>query len=242
MCVDPRPTLVTRRAAVHLAPRAGTNVALLNSLLHEIIRTGRIDRDFVEAHTVGFEELVEHVADTTPAWAARICDVPARKIGEAAEILGGAERLLSTVLQGVYQSHQATAAACQVNNLQLIRGMLGRHVQERQRSHAGRIEFQARAAVRTHQGERSGPWRVDQAGQGDRRADGEQGAGEVGRVEVRQQVLHRDPKSAFQRGGQRSHSGSEGPTKDQLYEEAKKRNIHGRSQMTKRQLENALGR
>ncbi|MXM66160.1 plasmid stabilization protein [Streptomyces sp. HUCO-GS316] len=52
----------------------------------------------------------------------------------------------------------------------------------------------------------------------------------------------RDPKSASQRGGQRSHSGSQGPTKDQLYEEAKKRNIQGRSSMTKRQLENALGR
>ncbi|MGW5480720.1 plasmid stabilization protein [Streptomyces sp. NPDC004008] len=52
----------------------------------------------------------------------------------------------------------------------------------------------------------------------------------------------RDSKSAPQRGGQRSHSGAEGPTKDQLYEEAKKRNIHGRSSMTKQQLENALGR
>ncbi|MFJ7905040.1 plasmid stabilization protein [Streptomyces sp. NPDC096198] len=52
----------------------------------------------------------------------------------------------------------------------------------------------------------------------------------------------RDPKSASQRGGQRSHSGAEGPTKDQLYEEAKKRDIHGRSSMTKQQLENALGR
>ncbi|MEU6324535.1 plasmid stabilization protein, partial [Streptomyces sp. NPDC047009] len=38
------------------------------------------------------------------------------------------------------------------------------------------------------------------------------------------------------------HSGAEGPTRDQLYEEAKKRNIHGRSSMTKQQLENALGR
>ncbi|MFJ5534797.1 plasmid stabilization protein [Streptomyces sp. NPDC093261] len=52
----------------------------------------------------------------------------------------------------------------------------------------------------------------------------------------------RDPKSAPQRGGQRSRSGAEGPTKDQLYEEAKKRNIQGRSSMTKQQLENALGR
>ncbi|MFJ8106063.1 plasmid stabilization protein [Streptomyces sp. NPDC096132] len=52
----------------------------------------------------------------------------------------------------------------------------------------------------------------------------------------------RDPKSASQRGGQRSHSGAEGPTRDQLYEEAKKRNIEGRSSMTKQQLQNALGR
>ncbi|MER5431315.1 plasmid stabilization protein [Streptomyces sp. NPDC002588] len=52
----------------------------------------------------------------------------------------------------------------------------------------------------------------------------------------------RDPKSSYQRGGQRSHSGAEGPTKEQLYEEAKKRNIQGRSSMTKKQLENALGR
>ncbi|MFG2555716.1 molybdopterin oxidoreductase family protein [Streptomyces sp. NPDC048581] len=126
VCVDPRPTPVARQASVHLAPRAGTNVALLNALLYEIIRTDRVDHAFIDAHTVGFEELAARVADCTPAWAARICDVPARKIAEAAEILGGAERLLSTVLQGVYQSHQATAAACQVNNLQLIRGMLGR--------------------------------------------------------------------------------------------------------------------
>ncbi|MEV5911282.1 plasmid stabilization protein [Streptomyces sp. WAC 01325] len=52
----------------------------------------------------------------------------------------------------------------------------------------------------------------------------------------------RDPKSASERGGQRSHSGAQGPTKDQLYEEAKKRNIEGRSSMTKKQLQNALGR
>jgi anaerobic selenocysteine-containing dehydrogenase len=41
-------------------------------------------------------------------------------------MIGKAKRLLCTVLQGVYQSNQATAAACQVNNLVLIRGMIGR--------------------------------------------------------------------------------------------------------------------
>ncbi|MEU5312704.1 plasmid stabilization protein [Streptomyces sp. NPDC021562] len=52
----------------------------------------------------------------------------------------------------------------------------------------------------------------------------------------------RDPKSASQRGGERSHSGAQGPTRDQLYEEAKKRDVHGRSSMTKDQLRKALGR
>ena len=52
--------------------------------------------------------------------------MPPATIGAAAELLGSAERLLSTVLQGFYQSHQATAAAVQVNNLHLVRGMLGR--------------------------------------------------------------------------------------------------------------------
>jgi anaerobic selenocysteine-containing dehydrogenase len=126
VCVDPRATPVARHATVHLAPRGGTNVALLNALLHEIIRTDRVDHDFLAAHTVGFEELRSRVAPCTPRWAAGICDVPARAIEEAAEVIGGARRLLCTVLQGVYQSHQATAAAVQVNNLNLVRGMLGR--------------------------------------------------------------------------------------------------------------------
>ncbi|MEU4493405.1 plasmid stabilization protein [Streptomyces sp. NPDC023998] len=51
-----------------------------------------------------------------------------------------------------------------------------------------------------------------------------------------------DPKSASQRGGERSHRGAQGPTKDQLYEEAKKKNIEGRSSMNKDELRRALGR
>ncbi|XUL85979.1 plasmid stabilization protein [Streptomyces galilaeus] len=63
-----------------------------------------------------------------------------------------------------------------------------------------------------------------------------------GEAKTSSKTSTRDPKSASQRGGQRSHSGAEGPTKDQLYAEAKKRNIHGRSSMNKRQLQKALGR
>lgn len=48
--------------------------------------------------------------------------------------------------------------------------------------------------------------------------------------------------SSGRRGGLRSHRGSGGRTKDQLYAEAKKKNIHGRSSMTKAELEKAVGR
>ena len=61
-----------------------------------------------------------------PSTLAAICGVDAGAIREAAGIIGEAEALLTFVLQGVYQSHQATAAACQANNINLLRGMIGR--------------------------------------------------------------------------------------------------------------------
>jgi ferredoxin-nitrate reductase len=124
--VDPRPTPVVKRADVHLAIKSGTNVALLNALLHEMIENGWYDEEYVEAHTLGFEELESTISGCTPEWAAGICGVGAGEIREAARIIGTTDRLLSTALQGVYQSHQATAAACQINNIHLLRGMLGR--------------------------------------------------------------------------------------------------------------------
>ncbi|WP_197058570.1 molybdopterin-dependent oxidoreductase [Modestobacter caceresii] len=126
ICVDPRLTPVAKAATVHFAPRPGTNVMLMNALLHEIIGNGWIDREYIDAHTVGFDELEKQVKAYTPELAAEVCDVPAQQIREAARILGSAQRLLSTVLQGFYQSHQATAAAVQVNNINLIRGLLGK--------------------------------------------------------------------------------------------------------------------
>ena len=124
--VDPRPTVPARRADVHLAVRNGTNLALMNALVHEVITNGWVDHDYVDAHVVGFEKLAERTASCTPAWAARICDVDPGLIREAARIFGTSDRVLSTVLQGFYQSHLATASACQVNNLHLLRGLLGR--------------------------------------------------------------------------------------------------------------------
>lgn len=126
VCVDPRSTPVARAATVHLAPRPGTNVMLMNGLLHEIISNDWVDSGYIAAHTVGFEELRTQLAPYPAEKAAQVCDVPLEDLRAAARLLGRAERLLSTVLQGFYQSHQATAAAVQVNNVHLVRGMLGR--------------------------------------------------------------------------------------------------------------------
>jgi len=126
IAIDPRPTPVAEEADIHLAVKNGTNLALLNALVHEIIEYDRVDYEYVEANTVGFGELEEQTRDCTPEWAAEICGVPAAEIREAARVIGESERLLQTVLQGVYQSHQATASACQVNNINLVRGMIGK--------------------------------------------------------------------------------------------------------------------
>ncbi|MFJ6164265.1 molybdopterin oxidoreductase family protein [Micromonospora orduensis] len=126
LAVDPRATPVAREADLHLAVRNGTNMALMNGLLREIIRRGWYDSDYVDAHTLGFDELCRIVDGYPPRRVADICDLPAADVERAAELLGSSQRLLSTVLQGFYQSNQATAAACAVNNLHLIRGMIGR--------------------------------------------------------------------------------------------------------------------
>ncbi|EHR61741.1 molybdopterin oxidoreductase family protein [Saccharomonospora cyanea] len=130
VAVDPRRTPVTEACAqsggVHLAPLPGTNQALMNGLIREIITRGWIDHDYVAAHTLGYDELAATVEPYTPEHVARICRIDPHDVRRAAEVFGTSDRVLSTVLQGFYQSHQATAAACQVNNLHLLRGLLGR--------------------------------------------------------------------------------------------------------------------
>ncbi len=124
--VDPRATKVAAAAEVHLANRPGTNLALLNGLVRELILNGWIDRPFVDEHTVGFERLAEVVDAYPPERVAEICAVSADHVRAAARVIGEGQRLVSTALQGVYQSHQATASACQINNINLLRGMIGR--------------------------------------------------------------------------------------------------------------------
>jgi anaerobic selenocysteine-containing dehydrogenase len=130
VCVDPRRTPVAEEAertgGVHLAPRVGTNLALMNGLTRELFVNGWVNDDWVQAHTLGVDDLRTTVEPYTPREVARICGVEPDDIRRAARIFGESHDVLSTVLQGFYQSHQATASSVAVNNLHLLRGLIGR--------------------------------------------------------------------------------------------------------------------
>ncbi len=91
-----------------------------------MIEQGNIDQEYINEHTAGFEGLKETVSQWTPEKVESVTGVPAEKLKQAAEIIGTTPTLFSTVLQGVYQSMQATAASCQVNNMHLLRGLIGK--------------------------------------------------------------------------------------------------------------------
>ncbi|MBJ6128281.1 molybdopterin oxidoreductase family protein [Microvirga splendida] len=124
--IDIREAPTAKEADIHLSPKPGTNLPVLNGLLNLIIEGGGVDRAFVEKHTIGFDKLKETVSRYTPERVEELSEVPAEKLRAAGRMLCEAKSLVSTVLQGVYQSMQATAAAVQVNNINLIRGFIGR--------------------------------------------------------------------------------------------------------------------
>jgi anaerobic selenocysteine-containing dehydrogenase len=130
VCVDPRRTAVAEEAertgGVHLAPHVGTNLALMNGLTRELFEHDWVDAEWVSAHTLGVDDLRATVDPYTPERVAQLCGVDADDVRRAARIFGESEGVLSTVLQGFYQSHQATASAVAVHNLHLLRGMIGR--------------------------------------------------------------------------------------------------------------------
>ena len=125
--IDPRRTLtVSSGADLHLQLRPGTNVALLNGLCRLLIENGTIDREFIARHTVKFDQFRTIVGRYTPERVEAICGVPADQLRLAAEWIGRSKSTVTTCLQGVYQSNQATAAACAVNSMHLLMGKIGK--------------------------------------------------------------------------------------------------------------------
>ncbi len=78
--IDVRETEATARSDEMILIRPGTDAALALGLMHVIVRDGLHDREFVAAHTVGFEELRAHLVGHSPEWAEAACGVPAATI------------------------------------------------------------------------------------------------------------------------------------------------------------------
>ena len=99
---------------------------------------------------------------------------------------------------------------------------------------------QTSTSVRAHQEEREESRPLGEPGRGDRRAGRQQGKGALGRVENLLAQLNQRGSSASSRGGKRSGNGPGGRTREQLYNDAKKMGIEGRSKMSKSQLQRAV--
>lgn len=125
--VDPRKSPTVRQGAdLHLQLRLGTNIALMNGLIHLLFANGWVDRAFVTAHTVGVEKMEQVVRDYPPARVAEICGIAQGDLERAAEWIGTSQKFVSTVLQGFYQAVEATAASSLVNSVHLLRGAIGK--------------------------------------------------------------------------------------------------------------------
>jgi assimilatory nitrate reductase catalytic subunit len=124
--VDPRVTPIGRTAEYHLAIRPGTDSALNQALLHELVRNGWVDREFVENRCTGWCELVESVKTCTPEWAGAICGVQPDLIRRVAEVWGRARTSFLLHARGIEQHTKGVDNVLGCINLVLATGRIGR--------------------------------------------------------------------------------------------------------------------
>ena len=124
--VDPRSTLTARSADLHLALKPGTNLALINGIVQQIIANNLTDTNYINAHTRNYEAMAATVAKYTPDYVAAITGCPAADIALAAKWIGESPETLSLFIQGVYQSMGATDTVRMICAMHLIQGKIGR--------------------------------------------------------------------------------------------------------------------
>lgn len=124
--VDPRRTQTARSADLHLQLRPGTNVALMNGILQQMIANGWINSGYISAYTRNYAELAAKVAAYTPSYVSGITGLSVANIQTAAQWIGTSSEVLSMFLQGVYQSMGATDTVRLICAMHLITGKIGR--------------------------------------------------------------------------------------------------------------------
>jgi formate dehydrogenase alpha subunit len=123
---DPRKTDITEFATLHLRQRPGTDTALLNGLMHIILKNGWHDADFIQERTEGFEQLRESVSNYTPELVSNLTGVPIEQLEEAAEILGTAKPVAAIWGMGITQHVYGVINSLSIVNLQMLTGNVGK--------------------------------------------------------------------------------------------------------------------
>ena len=124
--VDPRVTMIAQKADIHLAITPGTDVVLQNALMHVILEEGLEDRDYIEANTVGFEQLEKEVQNYDPVTASKVCGIDEDTIRNVARIYAKADAAMSIWTMGINQSTHGSDGVVGINNLNLITGNIGK--------------------------------------------------------------------------------------------------------------------
>ncbi len=123
--VDPRETPTARQGDLHLQLRPGTDVALLNAMLHVVIQERLADEAFIAARTNGWAETRELALRHTPQLAAEITGVPAEKIVQAARLYGRAKTGMVMHARGIEHHTNGVNNVLSYINLVLATGKIG---------------------------------------------------------------------------------------------------------------------
>ncbi|MFA5774027.1 MAG: molybdopterin oxidoreductase family protein [Ilumatobacteraceae bacterium] len=123
---DPRVVPLARTADLFLPVRPGTDSALFGAVLNVLIRRDWLDHEFIDAHTVGFDEAAGAAAEMTPQWAAGITGVPAARIEQAAELWGTAATGMLFHARGIEQHTKGVDNVLAAINLGLATGKFGK--------------------------------------------------------------------------------------------------------------------
>ncbi|MFB9674421.1 molybdopterin-dependent oxidoreductase [Streptosporangium vulgare] len=124
--VDPRRTATADKADLFLRVRPGTDLALLNGLLHLLVEGGHVDHEFVERHTDGWEAMPDFLRDYPPGTVSEITGVPEDDLRRAAEWIGAAGEWMSCWTMGLNQSTHGTWNTNALCNLHLATGAICR--------------------------------------------------------------------------------------------------------------------
>ncbi len=124
--VDPRASTVAEHADIFIQLKPGTDVAFYNAVMHEVIRLGLTDPEFIANRTSNYEALAETVADYPPDRAEQITGVPADQIREVARTWGEAGSAVVYWGMGISQHTTGTDNARCLIALCSITGQVGR--------------------------------------------------------------------------------------------------------------------